>query len=90
MDVSTGNKMTWTSFRGCVLKKPDQVTGFNTLNESHRELFTAFLKNFYDRWEFPEKHQPKKVRYVNDKMPYLRVDCSDGLWFHVLSPTRWF
>lgn len=90
MELSGENNIPWTSWQGCILRRPNQVAGFHKLIKNHQELFTAFLKNFYDRWEFPEKHQPKKVRYIKDKIPYLRMDCEDGIWFHILSPTRWF
>ncbi|MEN6462214.1 MAG: hypothetical protein ABFC94_12695 [Syntrophomonas sp.] len=90
MNVSTENGIIWLSHQSDVLRKPDQVPGYHKLSEDHQKLFTAFLNNFYRSWEFPEKHLPKKVKYIADKIPYLRINCEDGNWLHILSPTRWY
>jgi len=90
MNVSSDNVSPWTSFYGVSLLRPEQVPGYQKLSPNHQKLFTAFLKNFYGHWEFPERHRPKKVKYVAAKIPYLRFECEDGIWFHVLSPTRWY
>ena len=78
------------SYKGDILTSPAEVKGFSKLNEDHKKLFAEFLNNFYAAWEFPEKHLPKKIKYVADRIPYLRVDFKKGYWLHIISPTRWF
>lgn len=54
-------------------------------------MFSEFLANFYQAWEFPERHIPISVRPAYDEGvgEYLRVEF-DQMWLHVKSPTVWF
>ena len=78
------------SYKGDILTSPADVKGYDGLSPDQQILFDKFLNNFYQVWEFPEKHCPVKIRYVADKTPYLRVDFADDEWLHILSPTVWF
>jgi len=78
------------SYKGDVLAGPSEVDGYEQLDEEQKILFANFLRNFYGAWEFPEKHQPIKVYYVEDENPYLRVDFAKGEWLHIQSPTVWY
>ena len=78
------------SYKGDVLTGPAAVKGYDKLNTEHKKIFGEFLNNFYACWEFPEKHQPKKIKYVAGQIPYLRVDLAKGYWLHVMSPVQWF
>lgn len=90
MYASSENKSPWTSFSGVSLTRPEQVPGYAKLSTGQQKIFAEFLKSFYGHWEFPERHLPKKVRYVAGRRPYLRFECQDDLWFHVLSANRWY
>lgn len=80
----------WVSYKGNVLKSPEQVAGYNKLSEDTKKLFVAFLRNFYKVWEYPEEHVPVKVVFKKDKDgAYLRVDFN-GEWYHVKGPTTWY
>ncbi|MEN6463064.1 MAG: hypothetical protein ABFC94_17060 [Syntrophomonas sp.] len=78
------------SYKGDVLTGPSEVDGYKQLDEEQKILFANFLRKFYGAWEFPEKHQPIKVRYVEDEIPYLRVDFAEGEWLHIQSPMIWY
>ncbi|HWP96260.1 MAG TPA: hypothetical protein VN426_05375 [Syntrophomonadaceae bacterium] len=78
------------SYKGDVLTGPAEVNGYEKLDEKQKILFEKFLRNFYGAWEFPENHRPVKVRYIVDKIPYLRVDFEKGGWLHIQSPTIWY
>lgn len=75
-----------------MLKKAEEVKGFNKLSDDCKEIFKSFLNNWYKRWEHPERHQPMKVSLKRDRGVgiYLRVDMSDGDWYHVQSATTFF
>ncbi|NLW90973.1 MAG: hypothetical protein GXY34_05170 [Syntrophomonadaceae bacterium] len=74
------------------LTAAEQVKGFNKLSEAHKQIFKDFLKNWYGRWDHPENHQPLRVGFKRDKSAgaYLRVDMSDGDWYHVKSAITFF
>jgi len=78
------------SFKGDVLTWAAHVKGYEKLTDAQKLLFEKFLLNFYDAWEYPEKHQPLKVKYIEDTTAYLRVDFTSGGWLHVLEPTQWY
>lgn len=67
-------KEEWTSYKGDILTKPEDVKGYSKLCEEHKKLFTTFLRNFYNVWEYPEEHVPTKVCLKKDKEngTYLR------------------
>lgn len=81
----------WINCRGDVLTLPEEVAGYNKLNENHRKLFREFLKKFYKAWEYPENHLPVKVAFKKDKVDgaYLKVDFNDE-WYHIKGPTNWY
>lgn len=84
-------KQEWTSYKGYVLTKPEDVKGFNKLSEECKKIFAAFLKNFYKDWECPEEYVPEKVAFKKDKASgaYLRVEFTNE-WFHVTGPNSWY
>ncbi len=75
-----------------MLKKAEEVKGFNKLPDACKEIFSDFLNNWYKRWDHPERHQPLQVALKCDRGAgtYLRVDMSDGNWYHVKSATIFF
>lgn len=81
----------WTSYKGDVLAKPENVKGYSKLSEECKKLFAAFLENFYKAWEYPEEHMPTKVCFKKDRSNsgYLRVDFKD-MWLHVKGPNVWY
>ena len=81
----------WTNFKGDALVKPEEVKGYDELIDSHKELFAAFLNNYYKGWEYPEDHMPLKVTFKsdNDAGNYLRVDFKD-CWLHVKNQNTWY
>lgn len=84
--------MEWVSYKGDPLTKPENVKGFNHLNDADKLLFSRFLKNFYERWEFPEEHLPISVRKDWDKANghFLRVCFHNNRWLHVKDTTTWY
>lgn len=79
--------------RGFVmLIKAEEVKGFNKLTDIHQKIFKDFLGNWYKRWDHPERHQPTKVALKRDRGAgiYLRVDMSDGDWYHIKSAITFF
>jgi len=70
----------------------ENVKGFKKLSNDYKILFSEFMENFLNRWEYPENHIPFKVRLKNDKSngTYLRVDFVDGDWLHVKSASCWY
>lgn len=82
----------WVSYKGDQLKRPEDIEGFNILTDEQKTLFQSFLSNFYNRWEFPERHIPISVRFENSKKDgnYLRVEFESGDWLHVKSSSIWY
>jgi hypothetical protein len=80
------------SYKGDELKDPEKVRGFNLLSDFNKELFRQFIVNFYNAWEFPERHVPIKVALKRDKFngTYIRVDFKSGDWYHVKGPYTWY
>lgn len=74
-----------------MLKPAEEVKGYQALSEQEKRMFAEFLTNFYQAWEFPEKHIPIAVKPDFDEGAgkYLRVEF-DMMWLHVKSPTTWF
>ncbi|MEA4926329.1 MAG: hypothetical protein VB084_13585 [Syntrophomonadaceae bacterium] len=66
---------------------PYEVKGYGSLSNFDQGIFKDFLFNWYSRWEYPERHQPEQVRCDED---YLRVDMTDGNWYHVRSADVWW
>lgn len=75
-----------------LLAKAPTIKGFEQLNSANQVMFIKFIKNFYSRWEHPEKHQIKKVGLATDKANgvFLRVHCSKGEWYHVKNSGTWY
>lgn len=75
-----------------MLKKAEEVKGYDQLSDARKVVLAQFLTNFYAAWEYPEKCIPVQVRVRRDKSNgvYLRVDLIDGSWYHVKSPTIWY
>lgn len=75
-----------------MLIKAEEVKGFKELSDTHQKIFSDFLHNWYKRWEYPERHQPLQVALKRDRGAgmYLRVDMSDGDWYHVKSAIIFF
>lgn len=84
-------KEEWTSYKGDVLTKPEEVEGYIKLCKKHKELFIEFSRNFYKAWEYTEEHVPVKVQLKKDKFNcvYLRVDFANE-WLHVNGPNSWY
>lgn len=70
----------------------NKIKGNDKLIDSHKILFDKFLINFYNAWEYPEDHQPLKVTFKRESAnrSFLRVDCSDGSWYHIIGPNTWY
>jgi hypothetical protein len=75
-----------------LMAKVESIKGINQLSFASKTTFIGFLRNFYNAWGRPEKHEVKKVKLEKDKANgvYLRVDCSKGEWYHVKSPITWY
>lgn len=73
----------------------ESIKGFNNLT-ANRDMFKAFLNNFYNSWglEARETFKPISVKYCKDSSgPYLRFDYKlygEKQWLHVKGPTTWY
>lgn len=75
--------------------RAEDVKGFEKLT-ANREMFKAFLNNFYNSWgvEARKTIEPMSVKYCKDSDgKYLRFDYKiygKKQWLHVTSATTWY
>ena len=66
---------------------PEEVKGYNNLDDKEKEVFKRFCARFYKAWEYPEDHAPLKIQRARK---YLRVTLNDGDWLHILKNGEWY
>ena len=69
------------------LKDAEEMQGYKDLVIERQKLFKKFLKNFYDIWENPEKHQPVSIGLDRG---YLKVTFEGNSSLHIIKPDQWY
>lgn len=64
--------------------RPEDVRGFSKLNDSSKQYFATFLKNYCAAVEKPEL-----IKEVTQEKYYLKVTF-ETFWLHVTGPSTWY
>lgn len=76
----------WISYNGKKPLSPQKIKGYEKLSEANQRIFTSFLKNYYERFEYPEDNQPTEVLAQEN---YLKVTFKDK-WLHIINSDCWY
>lgn len=77
------------------LPEANEIEGFSKLSKEAQEIFKGFLNNYYKSFEFPEDHEVIVVSIAHEgrgkhKITFIKAECADKEWFHVVSKYSWY
>lgn len=72
------------------------ITGYDELTDEQKDLYKAFIVNFYNRWGLETRMvlKPIRIRYIKKReKKYMRFEYEkngEKEWLHIVNENEWY